>query len=103
MTTACGDALTCAPGEVCVQEPLERPCEIVEEGEPCPPDQMPSMCGGAGVPCCCGEPPPPDYSCVVPEGCDGVPTCACIECAPDRSCAEPMGDGPFVCELLPQP
>jgi len=101
---ACGDALSCDAAEVCVEEPNEPMCDALPRGETCPRGTRETQCGGAGLPCCCGPTPPPDYRCAPTDGC-AVPTCECLAtlCGPGEECSALAEPRTFRCEPPPAP
>lgn len=87
---ACGSDLTCGEGTVCVVDETSADCtaDTGDARHPCPAGTLPSQCGGAGVPCCCGPKPPNVYRCVEAPDCGDTPACDCVEsvCPEDRVC-----------------
>lgn len=52
------DALSCAETDLCVRQDYPAECTNREDtGAACPEGTTATMCGGAGIPCCC-EPAP---------------------------------------------
>ncbi len=100
----CGEAI-CSGGDYCLVIPIAPACTPLDEGNMCPEGTTETQCGGAGLPCCCGETPPPETSCVAPEGCEGeVPSCACLvePCEVGRDCVDTATPGEILCEELPE-
>lgn len=100
---ACGAALTCGGGAVCVQEAFAPSCQTrLDTAVACPEGTTESMCGGAGMPCCCAPAPPMTYRCYEPAGCGTVPACDCVQaaCSPDKQCMGVTSEtsGIFRCE-----
>jgi hypothetical protein len=90
----CGD-ISCADGAVCVEERYEPPCsDLTDTGAACPDGTSRTFCGGAGMPCCCGEAPAPTYACAP---CDGASGCDCVTCADGKWCSASAVSG-VVCE-----
>lgn len=102
----CGEQLSCAGDEVCVEDPVEPSCSSMEDGGTCPDGTTAGQCGGAGLPCCCAPPPPSAYRCESASACGGEPACACLPglCPDDKACGQKDEGSPqFACESLPAP
>ncbi len=100
---SCG-LLNCNAAESCLQESYEPTCENrTDTGAPCPEGTTASMCGGAGIACCCEPPPEMTYQCVDATACGN--TCDCISCPGDKACISVGSEssGVFLCEELPKP
>lgn len=103
--TPCGDTLTCTGTQACVVTVLQPACtNKANPADPCPPGTMDSMCGGAGLPCCCEPTPLPEHACVDAAACGGTVSCACLPQACDLG-AECMDSaaGEVTCAPLPAP
>jgi hypothetical protein len=103
--TPCGEGLVCESGEVCVVVPLAPSCTVKEaETDLCPMGTTDSLCGGAGLPCCCEPAPPPTRSCVEAPGCVDAPACGCLPdvCPPASDCTD-TAQGEVTCTMLPPP
>jgi hypothetical protein len=103
----CGE-LTCTGGEVCLQESYEPECTNREDtGAACPDGTTATMCGGAGMPCCCGPDPARTSACIDPGACGATPTCDCLGdiCPEGKMCVEQAADGgtELLCEPMPKP
>ncbi len=103
---ACGE-MSCGFAEVCVHDFTDPTCTNVEDpSAPCPEGQQMSMCGGAGIPCCCEPPPPVQYRCVSASTCPAMPACDCLGpiCDGGRECIA-LGESPldFGCQTPPAP
>lgn len=95
------DTLTCGGDEVCVVEQYEPVCQNLDDtAGACPDGTTRSMCGGAGIPCCCEPTPAPTYSCAE---CSGEPSCDCVTCPADKACEATGTAGTFQCAELPKP
>lgn len=95
------DSRSCGAGNVCLVESYEPACtNLADTGETCPDGTTRSMCGGAGIPCCCGATPDETFSCAT---CDGEPSCDCVTCPGDKACEATTEAGVFRCAELPKP
>lgn len=103
-TIECGDELTCDGGTVCIIEPNEPDCQNLKNpDDPCPKGTTMTNCGGAGIPCCCGPTPDPDYRCASSEACDGELTCECVApCTDGDWCSELASPRTLQCEPPPE-
>lgn len=102
----CGDALTCEAGDVCIVEPNQPECTNLGKGETCPKGTTETNCGGAGIPCCCGPTPPPDYRCTSGAPCGGdLPSCECLDpcTGVDECIALAANEYTFQCEPPAKP
>ncbi len=100
----CGEQLSCAGDEVCVEDRIDASCSSMEEGAACPDGTTAGQCGGAGLPCCCAPPPASEYRCEPAGACGGEPACACLPglCTDDKDCEQKDEGSPqFACESLP--
>ncbi len=105
---ACGAALTCTGGKVCVEESEPPVCEARQDTDaPCPEGTTESLCGGAGYACCCGPTPPMTYQCYAPTGCGDTVRCDCVAaaCSEGKWCTGVSSEtsGIFLCEDPPVP
>ncbi|MES2638391.1 MAG: hypothetical protein V4850_02885 [Myxococcota bacterium] len=105
---ACGEALTCDATAVCVRDSHEPDCEDrADTGAPCPEGTTASMCGGAGMPCCCGATPEPTYRCYEAGTCGESPTCDCLGavCGESEGCSSVGSETSrlYACDELPKP
>jgi hypothetical protein len=104
----CGDGQVCDAGDVCVEEVFDPPCDNYDpKVEMCPVDTVPSQCGGAGIPCCCGPADPSVFTCLTPTDCTGTPDCECLGdiCEGEKMCQE-LGSktgATFQCVTPPAP
>lgn len=98
----CGDS-ECAGGEICMSFVQEPACENKLEGQPCPEGTDETLCGGAGIACCCGPVPAPVNECAAPAGCDDVVDCACLGDICFEECSATATEGVFMCTPLPVP
>lgn len=79
LMAVCADGQACDPGDVCVAEIFDPPCQNYDpETEECPPDTTATSCGGPGAPCCCGPADPTVYTCLTPTSCSGTADCECL-------------------------
>ncbi|MDP2316381.1 MAG: hypothetical protein Q8P41_26015 [Pseudomonadota bacterium] len=104
-TLACG-TLTCTGAEVCIQESYEPECENrTDTGAACPEGTTASMCGGAGIPCCCGAAPEQTYSCHDAGTCGDTPACDCLGdvCPEGKECMGSGSESVFTCSEPPKP
>ena len=105
-TLKCGEQLTCASDEVCVEDRFDASCSALDDGAACPQGTTAGQCGGVGYDCCCAPPPASEYRCASASACDGEPGCACLPtlCLDDKSCTQLDEGSPlFACESLPLP
>jgi len=101
----CGSE-TCTGGDVCIVRPQAATCEPkTDAAVPCPAD-LPNetLCGGAGVPCCCGETPPAITACDPAGQCGSSVGCDCLGdvCEAPNLCYA-LEAGSFSCEPPPEP
>lgn len=105
-SVVCGTE-TCTGGDVCITRPLAPECEIkADSADPCPQDKPNvTMCGGAGVPCCCEDTPDPLTECSPASGCGDFVDCTCLgsECPSPMICSPTGTEGAFLCEDPPVP
>ena len=97
------DTLSCSGTDLCVQTLLPAECTNREDtGVACPEGTTPSMCGGAGIACCCEPAPDPTWEC---QACGATPSCDCVTCTAGTECMERASASgrEFVCEELPMP
>lgn len=95
------DTLTCSGTDVCVMEEHEHVCQTLEDtAAGCPDGTTATMCGGAGIPCCCEPTPAPTWSCAA---CGEVASCDCVTCPGDKVCEATGTEGTFRCAELPKP
>lgn len=100
---SCG-SLSCKPGESCLQESYPPACENrADTGTPCPEGTTATLCGGAGIACCCEPPPEMTYQCIDATACGN--SCDCISCPEGKACTTvgSQTSGVFLCEELPMP
>jgi len=98
----CGEELTCAEDQLCVQVAYEPECTNLDDtGSSCPDGTTESHCGGDGHLCCCGETPPMTYSCEPAAACGATLSCDCVTCPDEKACSPTGADGTFTCESLP--
>lgn len=104
---SCGE-LSCEGETVCLRETYSPECvNRVDTAEPCPEGTTPSMCGGAGIPCCCEPAPAATYQCVSASACSAEPACDCLGevCPEDKECTSVSSptSGLFSCDELAKP
>lgn len=92
---ACGGA-SCPQDTLCVETTYDPSCvDLTDTGSACPDGTTRTLCGGAGLPCCCGEAPAPTYTC---QACYGTPSCDCVTCDDGKMCGGTGQDARlFVC------
>jgi hypothetical protein len=106
MTLKCGEQLSCASDEICVEDRFDPACSTPQDGGTCPQGTTAGQCGGAGVDCCCPPDPPSEYRCESASACGGEPSCVCLPmlCPDNKDCAQLDEGSPlFACETPPAP
>jgi hypothetical protein len=97
------DTLSCAETDLCVRQDYPAECTNREDtGAACPEGTTATMCGGAGIPCCCEPAPVSTFTC---QACGDTPSCECVTCESGTDCMEQASTSgrEFVCEELAMP
>jgi hypothetical protein len=99
---ACGD-IDCAADQACLTFGQQPMCENKQDDQPCPEGTTETLCGGAGIPCCCGPTPASIYQCTATTECGEIVDCGCLAEVCTPQCWATADAKVFICEEGPAP